>query len=342
MYMMLNFVKKLYQFSAILILVCSLPVVADSIQKPAIMSALSSQVLLTDGEKLNAKAGYVGVGLYGHIVRSKNGTLWTQAKSPVQILLTSVFFLDDKHGWATGHDTVILHTRDGGENWQLQYEDPIPGGDLPKPLLDIYFQDKQHGYAIGAYGLMLKTNNGGQQWQAIETNALYEKLMDLDMEPEPNFNSMTPFGDKLLIVGELGTILVYDPQSTSEALRWTIIESPYVGTYFGVKASSLLDLYIYGLRGNAYRSTDAGASWNKIETGVVANIYDCIELADGNLIFVGASGTVLHLNASGTQAKKHPYPGFDDFMSGQLIKGNEMLLFGSAGVKQLTVDSSQL
>ena len=340
MYMILNIVKKSRKYIALSLLICTLPVAATSIQKPALMSALSSKVLLTDSEKLSANAGYVGVGLYGHIVYSEDGNTWSQANSPVQILLTNIFFLNDKLGWATGHDAVILHTTDGGKNWQLQYEDPIPGGDIPKPLLDVYFSDENNGFASGAYGLMLKTTNGGNDWAPVATDALYEKLMDLEMEPEPNFNSLIPFGEKLLIAGELGTILVFDPAAEDEESRWTLIDSPYVGSFFG---ASLIadDLYIYGLRGNIYHSADAGTSWNKIETGVVTNIYDCIDMQNGEVVFLGSGGTILTLTRGETATQKQAYPGFDGFMSGQLVQANELLVFGSAGVKKLVIGANK-
>ncbi|ORU92564.1 MAG: hypothetical protein A6F72_04960 [Cycloclasticus sp. symbiont of Poecilosclerida sp. N] len=342
MYMILNFVKKSRKYIVLSLFICTLPVAAApiSIQKPALMSGLSSKVLLTGSEKLSANTGYVGVGLYGHIVYSENGNTWSQARSPVQILLTNVFFLNDKLGWVTGHDAVILHTNDGGINWQLQYEDPIPGGDIPKPLLDVYFADENNGFASGAYGLMLKTNNGGKDWSPVATDALYEKLMDLEMEPEPNFNSLIPFGDRLLIAGELGTLLMFDPAAEDEDSRWTLLDSPYVGSFFGASLVSD-DLYIYGLRGNVYHSSDAGTSWNKIETGVVTNIYDCIDMKNGSVVFLGSGGTILTLKRGETVTEKQSYLGFDSFMSGELVQGNELLVFGSSGVKKLTIGTSQ-
>jgi len=324
------------------LLLCAFSVGATSIQKPAIMSALSSKVLLTDSERLTDGSGFVGVGLHGHIVTSKNGSTWVQAKSPVQILLTKVFFLDAQLGWATGHDAVILHTKDGGENWELQYEDPIPNGDIPKPLLDIYFKDARHGVAVGAYGLMLKTADGGKHWEPEQTDALYEKLDSLDLEPEPNFNSLIPFGGKLLIAGELGTILIFDPEAVDDESRWEIISSPYDGTFFGVKETQKDGLYIYGLRGNIYNSKDAGESWSKIETGVVSSIYDCIELSNGTLAFLGAGGTILSLSPGGQATTKQTYSGFDGFMSGQVLESGDLLLFGSLGVKTLSVEVKTL
>lgn len=310
----------------------------ESLQAPAVMSPLVSHVLLTDSAKLPS-GRYIGVGLYGSIVYSDDqGETWRQAKSPTQVLLTNVFFLDDKLGWAGAHDTLILHTRDGGETWDIQHEDPIPGGDIPKPILDIHFTDSQTGYAIGAYGLMLETSDGGQSWEEVDTMGLYDRLETLGMEPEPNFNYMIPFENNILIVGELGTILVFDPRADEEAERWQIIESPYEGTFFGATELGSGELYLYGLRGNIYRTLDKGQSWQKIKTGVIDNIYGCTEMPDGTIVFLGSSGTILTMNSGDTKTEKYPYPKFDTKVSAELLAEKDLLMFGSSGVSAFTLN----
>ena len=298
-------------------------------------SELVSEILLTDSTHRGER--FIAPGLYGNVIYSSDGINWQQSNSPTQSLLTTVFFINDKEGWVGGHDTLILHTKDGGENWEIQYEDPITGGDIPKPILDIVFKDENNGYAIGAYGLMLTTSDGGKNWEEVDTtDGLYDLLESKDMEPEPNFNSMILYKDKLLIVGELGTILIFD--DTAEGLdRWEILDSPYTGSFFGVKELSTGELFIYGLRGNLYRSSDGGQSWDKIETGTIANIFDCVEMADGTLVFAGASGTILRMHKRAMVTEKMPYPHFDSLMSMQIIRDGELLLFGSSGVKTISL-----
>ncbi|HBD12903.1 MAG TPA: hypothetical protein DCZ13_12195 [Porticoccaceae bacterium] len=317
--------------------ISSVGVLAESVQSPAIPSPLASKVLLTDSAQIGKSTRYIGVGLYGNIVYSDNGETWQQANSPTQVLITNVFFVDDKHGWAGGHDTLILHTSDGGENWEIQYEDPITGGDIPKPIIDIYFADKNRGFAIGAYGLILETFDGGKNWSQLDTTTLYDRLESMEMEPEPTFNGVIPYAGKLLIVAELGTILLFDPNGTTDEERWQILESPYEGTYFGVTQTTGGALYIYGLRGNIYRSTDGMGTWEKIKTDVIANIFDAIELSDGRIVFLGASGTVLTLSKNDDRAERYPYPGFEALVSGQIIEGSELFIFGARGVQRLQV-----
>lgn len=324
--------KRRWQ-NVFILLVATSPVAiaVESVQHPATPSPFASRVLLTDSAKTDA--GYVALGLYGNVVYSPDGLTWQQGKSPTQVLLTNVFFVNDKIGWAGGHDTLILHTTDGGQSWTIQHEDPIPGGDIPKPIIDILFTDAKTGYAAGAYGLLLATKDGGETWVEIDTLELYDRLEALEMEPEPNFNSLLQLHDKILIVGELGTILLFDPKADNEAARWQLWQSPYAGSFFGATQLSNGDLVLYGLRGNVYRSAEPWQDWQKIETGVIANIYDCIELDGGELVLLGASGTILKVEDGGTRATRLDYPGFDTLVSGQRREDQELLLFGSRGAQ---------
>lgn len=65
----------------------------------------------------------VAVGEFGNIILSDdNGKTWRQAnRVPTTMTLTSVVFVNDKKGWAVGHDSVIITTDDSGENWVRQY-----------------------------------------------------------------------------------------------------------------------------------------------------------------------------------------------------------------------------
>ncbi|MBQ0720319.1 MAG: hypothetical protein KBT88_02240 [Gammaproteobacteria bacterium] len=306
----------------------------QSLQRPVMESKLVSHILLTDSVHRGER--FFAPGLYGNIISSADGINWEQSNSPTQSLLTTIFFIDDNEAWVGGHDTLILHTTDGGKNWQIQYEDPITGGDIPKPVLDIVFKDKNNGYAIGAYGLMLITNDGGANWNTVDTTGLYDLLESKEMEPEPNFNSMVLYQGKVLIAGELGTILVFDDTAEGDE-RWQIVDSPYTGSFFGAKELDSGELFIYGLRGNVYRSSDGLQSWDKIDTGTIANIFDCFEMADGTLIFTGASGTILRMDKAAMAMEKMPYPHFDSLMSIQTIRDGELLLFGSSGVKTISL-----
>lgn len=315
---------------------------APSQQIPAMPSLLASKALLT----ASAQSGghMVAVGAYGNIIYSavpaeSKAPKWHQANVPTQRLLTCVTFIDEREGWAGGHDALILHTTDGGENWQIQFEDPKPKGDLPKPIMAIEFSDKLNGIAVGAFSLMLKTADGGKTWVPVETGSLYDELEAKGQEPEPNLYAIVKLDDGFLIVGELGTLLEYSPAGKAGGEPWRIIKSPYEGTFFGARQFSSGDIFIYGLRGHLFRSVDQGENWQAITTGITENINDVIEVSNNRLIGVGDGGTVLDIRRypDGATAEKISYPGFSNLMSAQATGTNSVMLFGSMGAQLFPV-----
>jgi hypothetical protein len=70
-------------------------------------------------------------------------------------------------------------------------------------------------------------------------------------------------GSDVWIAGEQGLLLKLDRASG----RFAAVPLPYQGTLFGVAGSGRAVL-VHGLRGNLLRSTDGGASWQAIPTGV--------------------------------------------------------------------------
>lgn len=158
-----------------------------AIESPKAVHSLLLDVVNT-GERL------VAVGDRGHILYSNDqGQSWQQAKVPTRQMLTSLFFVDAKHGWVVGHDAQILATADGGLTWTKQFEDL----EREAPLLDIWFKDLQTGYAVGAYGALLETTDGGQNWEDVSDR--------LDNEDAYHLNAITAVKDSgLFIVGELG------------------------------------------------------------------------------------------------------------------------------------------
>ena len=65
----------------------------------------------------------VGVGLRGLIVKSADqGETWRQIPSPVSTDLVAVHFGSAMNGWAVGHDSVLLQTKDGGESWTINLD----------------------------------------------------------------------------------------------------------------------------------------------------------------------------------------------------------------------------
>ncbi len=189
-----------------------------------------------------------GVGVHGIIVYSDDeGETWTQAEEvPFTKTLTDISCPSQNKCWATGHDSTILHSFDGGETWQIQYQDI----EFDAPLLSIHMYDDYEGVAIGAFALSLRTANGGISWD-------YLFIDDDDFQPHLNYTYGDNQGwrksaqDEGFAVGELGKYYVTDDRG----LNWLAIETGYFGSYWsGIKVDEGQSLLL-GMSGNITLAT---------------------------------------------------------------------------------------
>jgi len=296
----------------------------------AIPSQLVTQTLLLDvaraGERL------VAVGEWGHVALSDDGgKTWRQAKSvPTQMTLTEVTFVDAQQGWCVGHDAVILHTSDGGENWELQFSAP----ENEATLLSVWFENAQHGIAVGGFGLMFETRDGGKKW---------EERDPLEVEGEqPHLNHLF-VGPKgvLFIAAEFGSVF----RSQDNGQSWKHIELPYDGSLWGGIPLDGDALLIFGMRGHAFRSADLGENWEKVTTGTDQSLQSATRLRDGKIVMVGLGGVVTTSSDDGrtfTAAIQPDRVGIAAVAEGA---NGTLLLFGETGLtkrspEQLASESS--
>ena len=279
----------------------------DPLQLPAAPSSLAVRSPLFAITRAGTRL--VAVGQRGHVMLSDdNGAHWLQAEVPLSTDLVAVHFPSAQKGWAVGHDGVILHSSDGGRHWTRQLDGRqaaslvadaytktthnveadaalaearrmlADGPDLP--FLDVWFSDERNGYAVGAFNLIFATSDGGAHWRPASDRADNPKGLHL--------YGVRAAGDEIYIVGELGLVLRLDRTSQ----RFRALPTPYPGTWFGLLATPDL-LLAYGLRGNAWRSRDAGKSWQQIDTGVLTGLTGATLLADGRIALVSQGGQVL-------------------------------------------------
>jgi photosystem II stability/assembly factor-like uncharacterized protein len=124
--------------------------------------------------------------------------------------LNAVHFASPESGWIAGEFGLILHTNDGGRNWNSQRY----GSDLPQ-LYSVKFVDDRHGIAAGQAGTLLQTSNGGQLWSAINAPVkrdLYHVSFD---------------GERGMIVGDGVMLASRDAGST-----WRQLESKPTDPWF--------------------------------------------------------------------------------------------------------------
>ena len=280
----------------------------DVLNRPSMESALAARRLLIGMARAGDK--FVAVGPRGHIVvTADGGQSWTQGKVPVSSDLTAVWFANATNGWAVGHDGVVLASTDGGATWTKQMDGLVAnelvlkdieaklaaspdseelqalqveakrnvemGAD--KPFLDVWFENETTGFVIGAYNLIFATSDGGKTWQSWFDRVPNRQYM--------NLYSIRPAAGGVYMSGEQGTFFRLD----REAMKFVAVPVDYAGSLFGVVDAGDAVL-TFGLKGNLFRSADAGASWQKMDSQLRNTIIAGATLGPGVVVIADNSG----------------------------------------------------
>ncbi len=307
----------------------SLPAAAEGgksgVDRPATVSAKASHSLLIDACRAGKRI--VAVGDRGHILWSDDeGKNWTQAKVPVSVMLTAVYFPNEREGWAVGHDGVILFSSDSGASWQLQRSDKTADSDKAgAPLLGVWFADNQNGYAVGAYGYFLATHDGGTTWS--------DNAAAISNSDGWHLNAIRglPGTDTVFIVGEHGIMF----RSVDKGTNWHALAAPFDGSFFGVSPLAPDLVLVYGLQGRLFSSANQGNSWQQVQTGVTSGLNAAVRLDDGEVVVAGNAGVVLAAKDQGLNLIPEIRPDRQSISSILPLSPAGLLTVGDGGVKVL-------
>lgn len=328
-------------FTAVSAFLFNSAVANEENQKSSLVAPLATKTLITDITHIGSKS-FAAVGQRGHVLYSADGNSWQQVPVPSDALLTAVYFVDENHGWAVGHDSVIIATTDGGKSWSLQMSDK----NQEFPLLDVYFKDLKNGLAIGAYGKIYRTSNGGNTW-VREFHEEFLSEYDLEFVQElkassqeeyeaemsailPHFNRVrADKNGKLILAGEAGLLA----RSDDFGKTWKRYGEFYQGSLFDVIAADTYILAV-GLRGNVFRSKDDGASWQRINTARSATINSALQTDSGDIVLFGNSGVIYRSSDKGQSFQIQEEEDGKAIVNG-VIFSDELLLATEVGLKTI-------
>lgn len=323
----------------------------EAMGRAALISVKAEQSTLLAVTRAGARL--VAAGERGIILFSDDdGAGWRQAKVPTSVNLTALRFVDAKRGWAVGHMGIVLHSEDGGLSWQKQLDgveaarlaveavrdsgneravklaDFLVSDGPDKPFFDIWMDAQGHGFVVGAFNLMFRTDDGGAHWRYWSPRV--ENPYGLHLY------AITRLGEDFVIAGEQGLLL----RSRDGGERFTPLESPYEGTWFGVLATRTGTLFAYGLRGNAYASYDGGDSWQPCETGSRVSFSSAAELEDGRVVLANQAGQLFVSTDQGQSFQSmQGLPG-TPFASLIQADSGELILVGLRGLSRLAPASA--
>ena len=227
--------------------------------------------------------------------------------------LLGLSFADDKIGWAVGRYGTIIHTTDGGENWEYQKSG------TEATLLGVDTTSVDKAWIVGKEGTVLSTADRGKTWKKV-TLGIKDMLCDIQF-----FNAQEGW-----IVGEFETVF----HTTNGGTNWErqhggepppidvsqIGEDELVGEDFGMEEEvyTLNSVYFLdsqlgwaaGEYGTVMHTKDGGATWVKQDCGTENTLMD-VEFVrfKGKLwgFVVGLDSTILKsLDGGETWTKEKP------------------------------------
>ncbi|MEQ1440281.1 YCF48-related protein [Fontimonas sp. SYSU GA230001] len=181
------------------------------------------------------------------------------------------------HWVVAGQRGNILRSTDGRQ-WQ---QVPVP---VDATLTRLRFLDSQRGWAVGYDGTVLATTDGGRSWSLLQHDASWAK---------PYFDILFFDPDHGLLAGANGALL-----ATADGGRtWTPVatdaleDQPNLYNLVPLNDGSLL---LAGERGFLARSTDRGATWQRLRSPYTGSYFGALAVGARGAVIFGLRGNAFH------------------------------------------------
>jgi len=162
--------------------------------------------------------------------------------------------VDANIGWAVGNSGTILHTANGGSNWN-----PQTSG-TSSHHYGVYFIDADTGWIVGESGIIMHTTDGGSSWseQNSGTSNALNSIFFVDANTGwavGNFGTIlhTTTGG-VTAVEEEGSEFVNLPKTLSLAQNYPNPFNPQTTIQYALTKHSQVTLKIYNLLGQEIRT----------------------------------------------------------------------------------------
>jgi photosystem II stability/assembly factor-like uncharacterized protein/subtilisin-like proprotein convertase family protein len=202
-------------------------------------------------------------GWYGIILRKEDqpdAEFEVMNETPLHFM-QGMDFINESQGWAVGWEEisdgivegVIMHTADGGDNWEVQ-------AILPDGMLAVDFINESEGWAVGNDGLIKHTVNGGQNW-ATQDSPIGGQLTSVFFFDENN--------GWIVSRDNWGEII----HTTNGGSSWTLQTEPSLNPLSDVFFINASKGWVVGMDSTIMRTEDGGQTWLKCHLEVSNNPY---------------------------------------------------------------------
>jgi len=222
------------------------PVYIDQYRLPDLISSIYSA-----GEYLYISDSKAGLSIYkNNLIGNPPITNWEIQISGITQDIWAVDFTSLTDGWAAADQGILLHTTNGGDDWQI-----VPVGGYFDDFRAITFVNENTGWVCGDNSAMYKTTNGGQNWFALSvpTTSVVRAMCFLN----ESLGWVVTLEDHLIL------------KTTDGGQTWTQQNSGLVGNlhHFGVCFTDENNGFVIGFvltspfENYILKTTDGGQTW---------------------------------------------------------------------------------
>ena len=133
---------------------------------------------------------------------------------------------------------------------------------------------------MGSFGIIVATHDGGRSWESWQERIENPEGLHLFAIGEA--------AGQVLITSEKGVVFRLD----AARHRFVALNAGYPGSLFGLVADGD-GVIAFGLRGNALRSADAGAHWQKLASGTINGLNGGAAASRQRILIASQGGQLL-------------------------------------------------
>jgi photosystem II stability/assembly factor-like uncharacterized protein len=272
-----------------------------------------------------------------------NGSHWQQAAVPTTRMLTSIHFVDRLHGWAVGHDGLILVSNDGGENWRIQRD-----GLALQHQTNLELRETAHRHVEELEQRLTTADEDAKVQLEVELEDARIELEDADLTlAEAVFTS--PFMDVWFqdanrgwAVGAFGTLVTTEDGGQHWVNQDSKLDNPDQFHLNTVTGDGKGRVFVAGESGVMFRSPDGGQSWESLEPfydgSWFGTVYDAQH--DALLVF-GLRGHLYRSTDFGTTWEPVNADNSNTLAGGNAYAEGGIVLAGADGTVLLSTDGGQ-
>ncbi len=207
---------------------------------------------------------------------------WIQQQCPTTKSLQRLTFADTLNGWAVGDSGAIVHTSNGGINWDVQQSSIIT------PIEDLFFINNKTGFAISndysdSGTIILKTSNGGINWSNSrypDTTLIIRSVYFLD-SLTGFFGGITLTDPVILRTTNGGTSWVRANIRLAVCYDYPVLKFNFPNTLNGYACGGFFDR-----AGICWQTSDGGLNWT--DTCISAEpLFDIYTVSENKILIAG-------------------------------------------------------